>query len=119
LKHELKILLDENIGLKVYSDLRRRGYKVQSILVEGRGASDEKVIETAIRHHKIIVTMDKDFGYLAQAYRPLGVIILRLKDPRISNRTRVILRILSLGEQLYGYITIATEKQVRKRPITP
>jgi len=59
LKHELRILLDENIGLKVYRELKRRDYNVQSILVERREASDEEVIETAIRHHKIIVTMDK------------------------------------------------------------
>jgi len=119
LKQELRILLDENIGLKVYRELRRRGYNVQSMLVERRGVPDEEIIETAIRHHKIIVTMDKDFGYLAQAYRPLGVVILRLRDPRIPNRIRVILRTLSLGEQLYGYITIVTENRIRKRPITP
>ena len=119
MKQELKILLDENIGLKVYHELRKRGYHVQSVLVERRGASDVEVVETAIRRDKLIVTMDKDFGYLAQAYNPPGIIILRLRDPRIPNRIKAILRALSLGEQLYGYITIVTETRIRKRPITP
>ncbi|MCD6488295.1 MAG: DUF5615 family PIN-like protein [Desulfurococcales archaeon] len=119
MKQELKILLDENIGFKVYHELRRQGYHVQSILVEHRGASDEEVIETATKRGKIIVTMDKDFGYLAQAYNPPGVVILRLRDPRVPNRVRAILRALSLGEQLYGYITIVTDTRIRKRPITP
>jgi len=47
--------------------------------------------------------MDKDFGYIAQAYNPPGIVILRLKDPRIPNRIEAILRALSLGKQLYGY----------------
>jgi len=119
LKQELKILLDENIGLKVYRELRRQGYHIQSILVERRGASDKEVVETATKRGKIIVTMDKDFGYLAQAYNPPGVVILRLRDPRVPNRIKAVLRALSLGEQLYGYITVVTETRIRKRPITP
>jgi len=119
LRQEHKILLDENIGLKVYHELRNQGYHVQSALVEYRGASDEEVIKTATKRGKIIVTMDKDFGYLAQAYNPPGVAILRLKDPRVVNRVRAILRAMSLGEQLYGHITIVTDTRIRKRPIVP
>ena len=44
----------------MYRELRRRGYHVQSVLVERRGASDEEVIENAIKRGKIIVAMDKD-----------------------------------------------------------
>jgi len=117
LRRELRLLLDENIGLKVFNELRRQGYHVQSILVERRGVPDEEVVREAISHNKIIVTMDKDFGYLAQAYNPPGVIILRLRDPRIPNRIRAILRALRLKEQLYGYITIVTETKIRRRPI--
>ena len=119
MRQGLKILLDENIGLKAYHELRKRGYHIQSILVERRGASDEEVVETAPKRGKIIVTMDKDFGYIAQAYNPPGVVILRLREPRVPNRIRAVLRALSLGEQLYGYITIVTDTRIRKRPITP
>ncbi len=87
--------------------------------MECRGASDEEVIENAIRRDKLIATMDKNFGYLAQAYNPPEIIILRLRDPRMPNRIKAVLRALSLGEQLYGYITVVTETQIRKRPITP
>ena len=119
MKQEPKLLLDENIGLKVYHELKKHGYHIQSILVERRGASDEEVVEIATRCGKVIVTMDKDFGYLAQAYNPPGVIILRLRDPRIPNRVRAILRALQLKEQLCGYITIVTDTKIRRRPITP
>jgi len=55
LRQEVRIILDENIGLKVYHELRRRGYHVQSILEECRGASDEEVVMTATKRGKIIV----------------------------------------------------------------
>ena len=119
MKQKLKLLLDENIGLRAYYELKNRGYHVQSVLTERRGIPDEEVMRIAMERDKIIVTMDKDFGYLAQAYNPPGVVILRLKDPRIPNRIRAILRALNLGDKLYGHVTIVTETRIRKRPITP
>ena len=119
MKQKPKLLLDENIGLRAYYELKNRGYHVQSVLMERRGIPDEEIVRIAMERNKVIVTMDKDFGYLAQAYNPPGVVILRLKDPRIPNRIRAILRALNLGEQLYGHVTIVTETRIRKRPITP
>jgi len=60
-----KLLLDENIGLRVYEELKRRGYEVQIAIKELCDASDEEVLRIASNHGKIVVTMDKDFGYLA------------------------------------------------------
>jgi len=53
LRQELRLLLDENIGLKVFGELKRLGYHVQSILVERRGAPDEEVVRKAITRNKI------------------------------------------------------------------
>ena len=38
LSRRLRLLLDENLGIKVYEELRRRGFNVQSIILERRGA---------------------------------------------------------------------------------
>ena len=116
-KLPLKLLLDENIGFKVYEELKRRGHNVQSIIVEERGATDEEVIMKATRHHKIIVTMDKDFGYLAQAYKPPGIILLRLKKPTVTRRLKAIFQALQLGKKLYNHITVITETRIRRRPL--
>ena len=115
----LRLLLDENIGIRVYKELRRRGFDVQSIILECRGAEDVEIIEVAKAHNKVIVTMDKNFGYLAISQSPPGLVLLRLRDPRIPNRLRAILRALELGERLYGYITVVTEIVIRRRPINP
>lgn len=116
-RQRIKLLLDENIGLRVYEELKIRGYSVQAIIEELRGASDEEVLRIATNNGKIIVTMDKDFGYLAQAYNPPGVLLLRLRTPIIPHRLEAILRALRLGERLYGYITVVTETSIRRRPI--
>jgi len=42
-----KLLLDENIGLRVYEELGRRGYEVQTVIEELRGASDEEILRIA------------------------------------------------------------------------
>ncbi len=52
-------------------------------------------------------------------YRPPGIVILRLRDPRIPNRLKAILRALQLKEKLYGYITVVTDTRIRRRPIAP
>jgi len=112
-----RLLLDENIGLRVYEELKRRGYEVQTVIKELRGASDEEVLRIAANHDKIVVTMDKDFGYLAQAYNPPGILLLRLRIPTIPRRLEAILRALQLGERLYGYITVVSETSIRRRPL--
>jgi len=112
--------LDENIGLRVYDELRRRGINAESVILEIRGAHDIDVVEYARVHGKIIVTMDKDFGYLAQTYEPPGIILLRLRDPRIPNRLQAILKVIErYGVKLYGYITVVSEYTIRRRPIKP
>ncbi|MBS7640877.1 MAG: hypothetical protein QXF23_03375 [Candidatus Bathyarchaeia archaeon] len=49
-----KLLLDKNIGLKVYKE----------------------VIKIARREGKIIVTMDKEFGYMCSPHKPPGIVLL-------------------------------------------
>ncbi len=116
-KHTPKLILDENIGFRVYSILLDKGYDVKTILTEKRGAPDEEIIKVAAEQNRVIITLDKDFGYLAQAYKLLGVVLLRLRNPIVENRVKAIIRAIKLGGQLYGYITVVEDYRIRKRPI--
>jgi len=42
-----RLRLDENIGLRVYEELKRRGYEVQTVIKELCGASDEEALRIA------------------------------------------------------------------------
>jgi len=90
---------------------------VQTAIEELCGAPDEEVIRAALSNDKIIVTMDKDFGYLVQAYNTPGIVLLRLRIPTIQCRLEVILRALQLVEGLCSYMTVVTEASIRRRSI--
>jgi hypothetical protein len=63
-----------------------------------------------------MTTMGKAFGYLALAYQPLGILLLRLRNLIVQNRCSILLRILNQRkDNLYGYITIVSETTVRIR----
>ena len=57
---EPRLLLDENISTVVIYDLRKDGYDVVSVLENLRGATDDKVLNEALRENRILVTLDKD-----------------------------------------------------------
>jgi len=114
----MRFLVDESTGRKVSQELARRGFDTASVVEDMRGASDEEVVARAVRENRIIVTNDKDFGWLAAAHRPPGLILLRLRDERAENKVRVILNVIQRhGHALRENIVIATEKRVRIRPL--
>ena len=65
-------------------------------------AKDDEVLGKEVKHNKIVVTMEKDFGFLAYTYSLLGVLFLRLMIPTLLNILEVILRTSQLGERFYG-----------------
>ncbi|ADM27332.1 hypothetical protein Igag_0494 [Ignisphaera aggregans DSM 17230] len=60
-RQRLRLLLDENIGLRVYEELKRRGYEVQ-IVIEELCSAWMGVLRIALNNDKIVVTMDKDLA---------------------------------------------------------
>ena len=56
LSQRLRLLLDENMGVRVYEELGRRGFDVQ--MFELRGAEDVEIVEVAKARNKVIVMMD-------------------------------------------------------------
>ena len=77
----MTFLADENIPYAVIKRLRRAGVEIISVLEEFRGMSDEKLIEVSSGQRLIIITFDKDFGYLVfkkMVDVPFGVILIRI-----------------------------------------
>ncbi|NIA10345.1 MAG: hypothetical protein GWP10_11615 [Nitrospiraceae bacterium] len=77
----MTFLADENIPYAVIKRLRELGVEIISVLEEFRGLNDEKIIEISSEQRLIIITFDKDFGYLVfrrMVGVPFGVILLRI-----------------------------------------
>jgi len=112
----LKFLVDESTGLKVSKELKQMGFDTLSVIETMRGAEDTTVIQKATEENRIIITNDKDFGWLAALYKPPGIILLRLKEDNAENRIRITRHIIEKHRSiLYGSIIIATETKVRIR----
>ena len=114
----MKFLVDESLGLNVSRELRKRGFDVISVMEFMKGAKDEEVIKRAIDEHRIILTNDKDFGFLAISYRPPGIVLLRLKNERMNHKIVIILKIVEgYKNRLEGNMIVVTEKTLRIRPL--
>ncbi|MGQ9778756.1 MAG: DUF5615 family PIN-like protein [Bacillota bacterium] len=115
----MRFLVDECTGPAVARWLRERGHDVFSVYDEGRGMDDEDdetVVLKAFVENRILVTSDKDFG--EKVYRELkrhcGVVLLRLRDERASNKIEAMKRLLeSHSDRLAGRFVVVTETAVR------
>lgn len=113
-----KLLLDENIGKRVASHLRKAGWDVDSIIEEAPGIEDSEVLKRAMKEKRIVVTLDHDFGALIfrDSNKHVGVLFLRLEIESAENIFHTINRVLKqYGKNLEKKFTVATESQVRMR----
>jgi predicted nuclease of predicted toxin-antitoxin system len=78
---------------------------------------DDEILSYAHRDHRVLVTLDKDFGELAVVFRRPHSGIMRLVNLAARQQGTVCLRVLELyGEELQsGAITTATLDRIRIR----
>ncbi len=75
----MRFLADESCDFAVVRALRAAGHDVVAITEISPRATDEGVMELAIREGRILLTEDKDFGQLVHANQAAagGVFLLR------------------------------------------
>ena len=112
----MRFLVDECIGPKVARWLREQGYEVFSVYEQARGMDDEDIILKAFDENWILITNDKDFS--EKVYRDQrshrGVVFLRLKDERASNKIETIRRLLgAYADRLADCFVVVSETRIR------
>jgi len=114
----LKFLVDESTGSKVAEKLKKMGFETVSVIEVMRGAEDEAVMRKDKEENRVILTNDKDFGWLATVHKLPGVILLRLREDTAENRIKITHHIPEkYRDNVYGSIIIATERRVRIKPV--
>lgn len=114
----LKFLVDESTGVGVSEKLKHMGFDSVSVIEIMKGAEDIDVIKRAKNENRIIITNDKDFGWLATVHKPPGLILLRLKKETVEAKAKTLQNIINKHQNsIYGNIIIATEKKIRIRPL--
>jgi len=114
----VKFLVDESAGIAVSRKLKQMNFDAVSVIESMRGAGDEEIMRKAIEENRVIVTNDKDFGWLAAFYKPPGIILLRLKDEKTANKVKMVSYIITkYRKAILGSVLVASEKKIRIRKI--
>lgn len=120
-KFSMKFLIDENVGNSVVRYLKDNGHDIMVASKKGfSGREDDFLLEYAFKEGRIIITNDKDFGFLVYRQRmpSHGVILFRFIQELPSLRVQALEAILSLKpERTLNHFIIASEGKIRIRPL--
>ena len=116
------VLLDENIPNAAAELLQKNIPNVKHISDQSAGMDDQEVLEIATKENRILITFDKDFGYLVfkENFPKIpGVVLLRF-DPVSPQQIagKILDLIIGYHKQLHGSFTVVEEDRVRIRPIS-
>ncbi|MGC8831652.1 MAG: DUF5615 family PIN-like protein [Thermoproteota archaeon] len=111
-------LIDENLPLSLRDAIRLAGFTAYRLSDVGlKGAKDSVVAEYAVGKKLILVTLDKDFGYIYHKLYEgkLEVILLRIKPSIPAELVRTMNKLiqeLDLSKHT-GTLIIVTRKRIR------
>lgn len=113
----MKFVADESCARPVILALREAGHDVIAIAEIAKGATDEKVLERALREMRVLITEDRDFGELvyARGRSSPGVILVRFpSQARRAKSATVIEAVSKLGSRLRDAFTVVEPGRLRK-----
>ena len=116
----MKFLIDENVGFTLVKYLRDQGFDVKSVSELFPSRDDVSIIKIAVKEERIIVTNDKDFGYLTfkAIFPPPSLVLLRFKEEIPTEKIKAIKAILNLPEEkIMNHFIVASENKIRIRPL--
>jgi predicted nuclease of predicted toxin-antitoxin system len=101
--------------------LSAAGHDIVSVAETKPGASDREVLEMAVAEGRILLTFDRDFGWLvyrAGLEAPRGVILFRLVPTSPEEPSELLLKLLSRREpEFEGQFTVIDRERMRQRPM--
>jgi len=114
----VRFLVDENLPVSLVKFLRSMGFEAHRVSDVGlRGARDEEIANFAFRNGYVVMTLDKDFGYIYhRLYRGrLTVVLLR---PRLPTPQKIVALVKAMLERVdianyTGRLIVVGEKRVR------
>jgi len=112
----MRFLADESCDAAVVDALRRAGHDVSLVRERCPGAEDLAVATLAAAENRVLLTEDKDFGFLTQAVSAtrVGVILIRFPTrARAQLGASAADAVARLGHQLEGAFVVLEPGQIR------
>lgn len=116
----VRLLADENFPGPAVKLLRSKGLDLQWVAEFSSGMSDEDVIELAKKQNRIIITSDKDFGYLAFRQNKtglLGIILCRIAGQAPTDFAQLLLSALRQRTDWATHFSVIERDKIRMRPL--
>lgn len=113
----MKFLADENIPSKAIDYLEKDGIDIISIRRFKYGLDDVSVMKLAYDEKRIMITFDKEFGYLVfkKRIKSIGVILLRFVPLSPQHVAKRISELIEEVPKLEGNFIVVGEEKIRIR----
>lgn len=114
----MRFVADESCDFAVVRALRSAGFDVWAVAEQAPQSSDPEVLGRALEAQSVLVTEDKDFGWLvyASGRRSQGVILLRWPaQARAEGAATVVQTVRAMGDRLHGSFVVVEPGRVRAR----
>jgi len=112
----LRFLADESCDFAVVRALRAAGYDVFAVSEVMQRSLDDKLIAQASRERRILLTEDKDFGWLVFVSHADSAGVILVRFPGNARRTlaqTVVQVVQEQGERLLGAFAVIQPGHVR------
>jgi len=112
----LRFLADESRDFAVVRDLRAHGYDVLAVSEVTQRSDDRELIEQAYREKRVLLTEDKDFGWLVFVSREAsaGVILVRFPGDARQTMVQAVRQLVQeQGEQLVSAFVVVQPGHIR------
>jgi predicted nuclease of predicted toxin-antitoxin system len=112
----MRFLADESCDFAVVRALRSLGHEVAAVSESQQRSVDQELMEAAYREGRILLTEDKDFGWLAfvaHADNP-GVVLIRFPAAARQTLPSAVMRLVAeFGAELRGAFVVVSPGSVR------
>ena len=117
----MKLLVDVGVGKAVEAWLRSQKHDVKAVGDLNARMTDDDILELAVQEHRLVITMDKDFGFMVfhSGQSHAGVLLLRMEDARSEEKVQAIQRIfIAHIDALPGNFCVYRNNKLRVRRAT-
>jgi predicted nuclease of predicted toxin-antitoxin system len=112
----LRFLADESCDFTVVRALREAGYDVLAVSDFAQRSDDRQVLAQASREKRILLTEDKDFGWLVFVSQAASVGVMLIRFPGYARKLlgpAIVRLVQEQGEQLRGAFVVVQPDHVR------
>ena len=112
----MNLLADESCAGPVVRALRKAGHDLTAIAEIAKGATDEEVLDRALKEKRVLITEDLDFGRLvyARGRSTAGVLLVRFPNNARGAKPATVVEVVArLGSRLERAFAVVEPGRVR------